>query len=143
MRSIYGDYELWHTSPMFVSFRVGIVIGWLGILCLLEPLLAALWKLSPTLERQFGMLSRQSLVAYVVHLSVIYGTPYTVGLVRLGQTLTIPEAIVTVLVLLAFTQLTIVLWDRYVTAGLLRKHAGAALHGSWRSWRALRQRTFF
>src|SRR5204862_1116 len=83
MRGLYGEHELWMSNPLFLLFRVGIVGAWLGILCGLEPLTARLFALLPTLAHVFTKIAKQSLVAYVVHLLMLYGSPITVGLVRL------------------------------------------------------------
>ncbi|HEX5657645.1 MAG TPA: heparan-alpha-glucosaminide N-acetyltransferase domain-containing protein [Polyangiales bacterium] len=60
----------WHASPLNTAFRVGLVLSLMGLLHLLAA-------------REDGwtaMLARHSLVAYVVHLLLLYGTPFTPSL---------------------------------------------------------------
>jgi uncharacterized membrane protein len=62
----------WKASPLNMSFRLGLVVALLGVLHIgskSHGLLTAL-------------LSRHSLVAYVTHLLILYGTPFTPSLVR-------------------------------------------------------------
>jgi uncharacterized membrane protein len=134
LRALYGEHELWMANPLFVLFRVGIVCAWLGMLCGLEPLTARLFALLPTLAHVFTRIAKQSLVAYVVHLLMLYGSPVTVGLVRLKQTLDVPQGIVVFSLVMIATTLIAMLWDRYVTSGalaaLLRRSARRVWPGS-------------
>jgi acyltransferase len=114
LRSVYGAHELWHTNPLYVAFRAGLALAWLGILSVLEPWLAALFGAAPAVARTSGALAKQSLVAYVVHLLALYGTPLTVGLVRLGTTLSMAQALSVVVALWALTVLVALLWERYL-----------------------------
>jgi len=75
LHSLYGAHPFWLTSPMFVVFRVGMVLTWLAVLSAASPLLARSFAAWPSLRRLVAALSRHSLVAYVVHLSVLYGLP--------------------------------------------------------------------
>jgi hypothetical protein len=111
MRSVYGAYDLWHTGPLYVLFRAGTVVAWLGLLTLLEPLLHSLAARMPELSSILGALSRQSLVAYVVHLLLLYGTLFTPGLKRLG-TLELGAAGAVFGGVLLVTTAAAVLWDR-------------------------------
>jgi len=120
LRSLYGAYELWHTSPLYVLFRASLCFALLGLLWLSEPGLQWFWRRHPSVDRVFGVLSRQSLVAYVTHLLVLYGTPITVGLIRLGAGLNLVEAALMFLFVLCLTTAISVLWDHFVTSGLLR-----------------------
>ncbi len=123
MRSFYGEYELWHTSPLYLLFRAGLVLASLGLLCAVEPYFSILGARSPWLGRTLGPLSRQSLVAYVFHLLVLYGTPFTASLVRLRATLSLGHTFAIFVALVGLTMLTTRLWERYVTSGI----ASAAL----------------
>jgi len=130
LRSLYGQYELWHTSPLYVAFRVAASVVALGGLWLMEPLVQRLWRRVTSLERIFGVLSRQSLVAYVTHLLILYGTPFTAGLIRLGTTLSLLEASVTFLFVLCLTTAISVLWDHFVTSGVLRQRLSSLARGA-------------
>jgi uncharacterized membrane protein len=132
LREIYGEHELWNTNPLYVLFRVGAVLAWLGLLCALEPQVRALWQRTPWLERLFSALSKHSLLAYVTHLLVIYGTPLTIGLVRLGQTLDKTEVFVTTLYVIAFTTAIAVLWSHYGSSGELSRRLRSLLRERFR-----------
>jgi hypothetical protein len=75
LNAVYGAHAFWLTSPMFVVFRAGLVLAWLGALSAASPLIARSFAAWPGLARLVAVLSRHSLVAYVVHLSVLYGVP--------------------------------------------------------------------
>ena len=118
LREIYGEHELWHTSPLYVAFRCGASLAWLGALWMFEHTLRRAWpKLSP-----LDALARGSLVAYVAHLLVLYGSPITSGLVHLGQTLDLLEASAVSFLLCVLTTLIVLGWQRSDSAlRLLRK----------------------
>jgi uncharacterized membrane protein len=129
LNELYGKHELWHTSPLYVLFRTGVVLAWLGVLCALEPRVKALWLRAPWVEQLFSALSKHSLLAYVTHLLLLYGTPFTVGLVRLGTTLDKPAAVATTLYVIAFTTAVAVLWEHYLTQGALARRLSALFGG--------------
>lgn len=114
LRNVYGNYELWHTSPLFVIFRAALVLVVLGTLCLLEPLVLRVFRRAKWLATLFTALSKQSLVAYVTHLLVLYGSPFTIGLVFFGMTLGLGEASTVFAGVLAFTTAIALLWSEYV-----------------------------
>jgi hypothetical protein len=111
LRELYGEHELWHTSPLYVAFRSGASLAWLGSLWLCEPALRRVWRRLPWLDA----LARGSLVAYVVHLLVLYGPPFTSGWIRLGKTLDRFEAGALSFALCVLTTLIVVAWQRYVS----------------------------
>lgn len=92
LHDLYGDHEFWHTSPLYVSFRVGAVVCWLGALWLCDAAVQSLLHRASWAEPLFNALSKSSLVAYVAHLLMLYGSPFTLGLVHLGATLSLGEA---------------------------------------------------
>jgi hypothetical protein len=65
---------------MFVSFRAGLVLTWLALLSLASPWIVRVLAEWAVLARVISALSRHSLVAYVVHLSLLYGLPMLRGL---------------------------------------------------------------
>ncbi len=131
LRGLYGRYELWHTSPLYVAFRAAVSLVALGFLWLVEPWLLRLWERVTTIERIFGVLSRQSLVAYVTHLLILYGTPFTVGLIKLGPSLSLAEASVTFLFVLCLTTAISILWDHFVTSGVMRQRLDGFANGAF------------
>lgn len=121
LRGIYGEHELWHTNPLYVLFRAGLVFVLLGLLSASEPVIRWLWRSLPTVEQIVGVIARQSLVAYVVHLLVLYGSPLNTSLAKLGPTLELWEASAIASGLLLFTVAVSAIWDQAITQGLLRK----------------------
>jgi hypothetical protein len=67
----------------------------------------------------FDVLARQSLVAYVVHLLFLYGSPFTAGIVRFGRVFDMTEAFGIFLGIGVFTLAIAVLWDHYITSRAL------------------------
>lgn len=127
LRAFYGDHDFWHTSPLYVLFRSGIVLAWLGTLCLLEPAVQRLFRSASWLERLLGALSRHSLVAYVAHLLVLYGTPVTIGLKFLGPSLDKLSASAISLYLIIFTTAIAVLFQHFVASGALARGLSSTL----------------
>lgn len=121
MRGLYGDHDLWHTNPLYVLFRAGAVFALLGLLSAIEPMIRWLWRKLPVVEQTFGVISRQSLVAYVVHLLVLYGSPLNKSLAKVGPTLDLREVSAVASGLLLFTVATSVVWDRAITRGALKR----------------------
>jgi hypothetical protein len=83
LRGLYGAHAFWHTNPLFLIFRAGLVAAWLGVLCLCEPWLRRLWPAADG-GGVLPALARHSLLAYVVHLLLLYGTPLHAGIARAG-----------------------------------------------------------
>lgn len=82
--SLYGAHSFWYSNPMFVGFRAGLACAWLGVLTAGEALLVRVFATLPRLARVIRVLAKHSLVAYVVHLMLLYGTPWNAGLARRG-----------------------------------------------------------
>ena len=97
----------WQSSPVHVLFRVGLV------LCVL----AALHRrddahVAPDPRSATMLLARHSLVAYVAHLLVLYGTPWTPNLAhRHAAQLGAGEATLVLVLVLAATWLAVHAWD--------------------------------
>ncbi len=121
LNAVYGEYDFWRAGPMHLTFRVGIVVALLGVLMLFEPLTQRVRQALPTASRVFDVLSRQSLVAYVFHLLLLYGSPFTVGLVRFGRVFELWEATLFFLAVAVHTISIAVLWEHFQPASLPRR----------------------
>ena len=75
LHGLYGQHAFWLTSPLFVVFRAGLVLAWLGVLSRGSDWIVRGFAAWPGVARAVSSLSRHSLVAYVVHLSLLYGLP--------------------------------------------------------------------
>jgi surface polysaccharide O-acyltransferase-like enzyme len=75
MHALYGQHPFWLTSPMLFGFRAGLVLAWLGALSAASRVIERGVAALPGVGRVISALSRHSLVAYVVHLWLLYGVP--------------------------------------------------------------------
>jgi hypothetical protein len=93
----------WHASPLNTAFRVGLILALLGVLHTI-----------PAREEQgwTALLARHSLVAFVVHLLLLYGTPLTPSLNRhFGLKLDALHVSVVFAAVMALTMLAVKLWS--------------------------------
>ncbi len=78
----FGEHDYWKTSPIFFATRLGIILTGLAALCALER---------PTAKGQphtrlggvsqfIATISQETLVIYVAHLFILYGSPVYPGL---------------------------------------------------------------
>jgi hypothetical protein len=116
LTALYGPHPFWFTNPMFVVFRVGLVLAWLGVLSAGSGWLARSFAAWPGLGRVLAALSRHSLVAYVVHLSVLYGLPLRSGP---GSHYSLLECSIACVAVLCISVLSVLHWER-VRAWLMR-----------------------
>jgi hypothetical protein len=78
----YGPHDFWRTNPLYTGFLLGGVALALGLAS------AAAGALPRVAAPVVDAIARQSLVVYVAHLLVLYGSPLTPGLRKhLGPTL--------------------------------------------------------
>lgn len=85
---IFGEHNYWKTSPFFFLVRIGVVWTVLALLMIAANLLPAPEPgAKPSLVATLG---QETLVIYVAHLFVLYGSPITPGLVpAIGPTLSV------------------------------------------------------
>lgn len=109
----YGPaaWSAWATSPFFVLERLGYVLLLLAGLCALELALGTKDVLVRSADLP-AQLSRRSLVVYVAHLLLLYGTPFTPNIAfKIGLSLSLGAAALASLALLTATILIARLWD--------------------------------
>ncbi|HET6418057.1 MAG TPA: heparan-alpha-glucosaminide N-acetyltransferase domain-containing protein, partial [Polyangiales bacterium] len=102
-----GNQDYWKTSPIFFLTRLGLILLGFAALCALESLWArrcAAPAVASTPGNAMGLLQRvgqETLVIYVIHLLLLYGSPISPGLnTLLGRELNLQGAsIVAALVL--------------------------------------------
>lgn len=93
----------WHASPLYVLFRIGLVACLLGLF--------HLGTRATTPSRLGVTLAQHSLVAYVTHLLVLYGTPFTPNLAhRFERTLGLVETSVACAGIMLLTLLATFAW---------------------------------
>lgn len=79
---LFGAHNFWKTSPYFFLWRVGLVLALLLTLCCFECWLRRRSERAGTgkLLTAIQTIGQQSLVIYVAHLLVLYGSPFRHGL---------------------------------------------------------------
>src|SRR5690606_9882261 len=71
--AIFGEHNYWVAGPFFFMLRVGVVWAVLGCLALLTELVPRLLENPP--GRFLQLMGQETLVIYVGHLFVLYGSP--------------------------------------------------------------------
>jgi surface polysaccharide O-acyltransferase-like enzyme len=99
---------LWRTSSSYLLFRLGLVVVLLGLLQRISEHREGTYRR----DSWSAVLARRSLIAYVVHSLILYGTPFSPGLNRLGKSLSLIEASAVFALVLAATIWAARLWDR-------------------------------
>ena len=94
----YGEHDFWNNDPLYVVFRAGAV----------AVLLAFLWypvrRQDNALDRGLAILAQHSLLAYVGHLLLLYGTRWTPSAMQvLDRQRTLGESIAIFLAVFATT----------------------------------------
>jgi len=112
LHALYGEHAFWLTSPMFMAFRAGLVLAWLGLLSAASAALARAFAAWPGLARLIAALSRHSLVAYVVHLSMLYGLPPLRGEHGVTPHFSLPECTAVCALILFVSVLSVLSWER-------------------------------
>jgi hypothetical protein len=74
--SLYGESFLWTTSPNLITLRIAIVLFLNGIVSLIS---AKVEKI----PRLIILLGRNTLLIYIVHLMILYGSAWNPGLILL------------------------------------------------------------
>jgi uncharacterized membrane protein len=83
----FHQHWFWRTSPTYFAFRLGLVVIALGLLCRRGDA-----QRTEQPGNLVALLARRSLTAYVAHLLLLYGTPFTPNLVyRFGATLDLAQ----------------------------------------------------
>src|SRR5690606_37468589 len=78
--SLFGDHNYYVASPFFFMLRVGVVWAVLGSLALLTDLVPRLLDNAP--GRFLQLMGQETLVIYVGHLFVLYGSPVSASIAR-------------------------------------------------------------
>jgi hypothetical protein len=113
LTSLYGAHAFWYSNPLFVAFRAGLALAWLGVLTASEGFLVRAFELLPKCARVVRALAKHSLVAYVVHLILLYGTPWNPGLARAGASSGVIETCAIFSGVLGVTLIVTLAWARW------------------------------
>jgi hypothetical protein len=105
---LFGEHNLWKTGPWFFFWRVGVLLLFLALLSVLADLLSRRGPKGPVHET-VRVMAMETLVIYVAHLFILYGTPINQGMNRfLGKELGIAHASLFVAIL--FAAMTALAW---------------------------------
>ena len=79
---LYGPIDYWKTSPNIFLIRFGAI-------CLIMTAIGAALRWSPITSLPLAQrLASESLIAYIAHIAILYGTSWTIGLRQvMGETL--------------------------------------------------------
>jgi hypothetical protein len=111
----FGGYgpDAWfdaQTSPFFVLLRLGYVLAVLGALSVIDTFA----RKRPQTWSFTALVSRRSLVAYVAHLLLLYGTPLSPNFAaRIGPTLSLEASLLATGLVLGTSVLIVWVWDLY------------------------------
>ncbi|MBC7172669.1 MAG: DUF1624 domain-containing protein [Polyangiaceae bacterium] len=88
---VFGEHNYWKTSPYFFVVRIGVV--WLVLALLMIGAKVFARAKSASRGGLVQTLGQETLVIYVAHLFVLYGSPFSPGVVPLvGKTLSVVES---------------------------------------------------
>ncbi len=74
--AMYGESKFWTISPNLVLFRLGLVIIFTSIITFIALKIESI-------PRVLILLGRNTLLIYVVHLVILYGSPWNLGIVAI------------------------------------------------------------
>ncbi len=99
--SIFGEHNFWKTNPIFFMWRVGVLLIVVAVFTLVAEALGRRGAPGPV-RKTIQVMGMETLVIYVAHLLVLYGTPLNDGINHsVGEHLAIPQATLAVVVLFA------------------------------------------
>jgi uncharacterized membrane protein len=73
---LYGQSNFWTTSPNLIFYRLGIVL-------ILNSVVSIIALKVESIPRIFILIGRNTLLIYVVHLSILYGSAWNPGLITI------------------------------------------------------------
>jgi hypothetical protein len=76
----FGEHNFWKTSPYFFLRRLGTLFAFLSLLCVFDRLVLQRMARGGRALKVMGTLAQETLIIYVVHLLILYGSPVRQGL---------------------------------------------------------------
>lgn len=101
---LYGHSNFWTTSPNLIFYRLGIVL-------ILNSLVSMIALKVKSIPRIFILIGRNTLLIYIVHLTILYGSAWNPGLISiLDKSLDIWNTIgMVILMLTAMTFMVVII----------------------------------
>jgi uncharacterized membrane protein len=110
----WGEHNFWKTSPYFFLTRIGVIWIVLGLFSAMEHAYEGVR--SSTLSIGIQRLGQETLVVYVAHLLVLYGTPWTPSLHEtFAESLTLGQSTLVFSILFAAMVVLALLWREWKT----------------------------
>ncbi len=75
-KAIYGQTNFWTTSPNLIFYRLGIVL-------ILNSIVSIIALKVETIPRIFVLVGRNTLLIYIVHITILYGSAWNPGLISI------------------------------------------------------------
>jgi uncharacterized membrane protein len=122
LNGFYGSHPFWQSSPMFVVFRAGLVCAGLGLLSAYGRMLSRWFERHPRVATLNAALARHSLIAYVAHLVLLYGSPLHSGIARGKPSFDLSETALALAFVLTATLAFVLLWQRWSSARVSQVH---------------------
>jgi uncharacterized membrane protein len=108
--AIFGEHNVWVSSPFFFMLRIGVVWSVLGSLTLLTELIPRLLDNAP--GRTLQLMGQETLVIYVAHLFIIWGSPVNASVARLYKhSLSVGESLLCFIAVFGATMLLAKVWN--------------------------------
>lgn len=114
LEAVFGPHNYWVVGPFFFLVRIGVVWGVLGALATLTQFIPRLLDNAP--GRTVQILGQETLVIYVSHLFLLYGSPLNQAIARKYKySLTVGEAFLCFLGVLGATATLAWFWHQAKT----------------------------
>lgn len=114
LEAVLGPHNYWVVGPFFFLVRIGVVWGVLGALATLTMLVPRLLENTP--GRTVQILGQETLVIYVSHLFLLYGSPLNKAIARQYKySLTVAESTLCFLAVLGVTAALAWVWHQAKT----------------------------
>ncbi len=104
--SLYGPIDYWKTSPNLFLIR------W-GAICLIMTAIGTVLRWFPIRSLPLAQrLASESLIAYIVHIAILYGTSWTIGLRQtMGESLNPSQTMMFIVLMIAVSCMIAIGWN--------------------------------
>ncbi len=105
--SVYGQSYLWTTSPNLITLRLGIVLLLNGIVSMISASIE-------NIPRVIVLLGRNTLLIYIVHLMILYGSAWNPGIIILySKSFNVFNTISSALLMISLMTLMVIMLHKF------------------------------